>query len=495
MQLHLQLLLAFAVSLSSCRDETVPDINQAVFEQLINSSIYSPMEKPPSDGALNVTSAVQILNIGDISSRYLQFDVVLLISHFWTDSRLNVTISDESPDKGYDSEHCLDGESWHTERVWTPAVYLVDEQQARLSGLNDIKADNLYLRLCPGGRLTYRYRLQATLHCSMNLTKYPFDTQECKIELESWRYNNEIMRLEECTTDICGPTLMLTETVPEFRIQHLGSWVEPRNDPWRRNNIYSVLVVQLQFDREHMYYIYQFYMPSMLFVCVSWVSFWLDHAAAPARVTLGTSTLLSFVYLSSASKEALSKGSVITFIDWWYFVCMFFICASLLEYALVNIVYRRDWHVQVKKKNAKNILKSALKAPAKEHYSAKSLPSRPSCGCAPESFSDMNQLTVSSMMSLDSMTSNALGKFNDIEKFPGAEPKPLELEKDDFDDLDFNPRRVSVSMPTLGRVEKCFQCMSYPEVALWIDTRSRVVFPFAFLSFIIVYVLLVALIA
>uniref|UniRef100_A0A1I7WYQ9 Neur_chan_memb domain-containing protein n=1 Tax=Heterorhabditis bacteriophora TaxID=37862 RepID=A0A1I7WYQ9_HETBA len=41
------------------------------------------------------------------------------------------------------------------------------------------------------------------------------------------------------------------------------------------------------------YYLLQLYIPSTMLVIVSWVSFWLDRTAVPARVTLGVTTLLT----------------------------------------------------------------------------------------------------------------------------------------------------------------------------------------------------------
>jgi gamma-aminobutyric acid receptor subunit beta len=52
--------------------------------------------------------------------------------------------------------------------------------------------------------------------------------------------------------------------------------------------VYSRLTMKLYFVRSLGYYIIQIYLPSTLIVMLSWVSFWLDISAAPARVTLGT---------------------------------------------------------------------------------------------------------------------------------------------------------------------------------------------------------------
>ena len=38
------------------------------------------------------------------------------------------------------------------------------------------------------------------------------------------------------------------------------------------------------------YFIIQFYVPSMLIVILSWVSFWLNVDASPARVSIGLLT-------------------------------------------------------------------------------------------------------------------------------------------------------------------------------------------------------------
>lgn len=50
---------------------------------------------------------------------------------------------------------------------------------------------------------------------------------------------------------------------------------------------YSCLKVDLLFKREFSYYLIQIYIPCCMLVIVSWVSFWLDQGAVPARVSLG----------------------------------------------------------------------------------------------------------------------------------------------------------------------------------------------------------------
>lgn len=67
---------------------------------------------------------------------------------------------------------------------------------------------------------------------------------------------------------------------------------------------YSCLKVDLLFKREFSYYLIQIYIPCCMLVIVSWVSFWLDQSAVPARVSLGN---LQVNINVSIRKENFSK--------------------------------------------------------------------------------------------------------------------------------------------------------------------------------------------
>lgn len=58
------------------------------------------------------------------------------------------------------------------------------------------------------------------------------------------------------------------------------------------------------------YYLIQMYIPSLLIVILSWVSFWINMDAAPARVALGITTVLTMTTQSSGSRASLPKVSL-----------------------------------------------------------------------------------------------------------------------------------------------------------------------------------------
>ena len=83
------------------------------------------------------------------------------------------------------------------------------------------------------------------------------------------------------------------------------------------------------------------YIPSSLIVIMSWVSFWLNRGAAPARVGLGVTTVLTMTTLINSVNAALPKISYMKSIDIYLFVCFFMVFGALIEYACVGYTDKR----------------------------------------------------------------------------------------------------------------------------------------------------------
>ncbi len=56
---------------------------------------------------------------------------------------------------------------------------------------------------------------------------------------------------------------------------------------------FACLEAEVTITRQFEFYLLQTYVPSVMIVILSWVSFWIDIDAVPARITLGLLTVLT----------------------------------------------------------------------------------------------------------------------------------------------------------------------------------------------------------
>ena len=104
---------------------------------------------------------------------------------------------------------------------------------------------------------------------------------------------------------------------------------------------FPCLEIRFILRRDVGYFIIQVYVPSMLIVILSWVSFWINVEASPARVSIGLLTVLTMTTQSAGVNASLPRVSYVKAVDVWMSMCLIFVFVGLLEYALVNVMSRR----------------------------------------------------------------------------------------------------------------------------------------------------------
>ncbi|XP_023214247.1 glycine receptor subunit alpha-4-like, partial [Centruroides sculpturatus] len=102
---------------------------------------------------------------------------------------------------------------------------------------------------------------------------------------------------------------------------------------WLSGN-YTMLIAEFKFKRRLTGNMMNVYIPSTLVVMLSWLSFWIDVHAAPARVTLGVTSILTLVTHLVQSRSFVPPVDYLKALDIWFIFCIVLIFLSLLEYAL-----------------------------------------------------------------------------------------------------------------------------------------------------------------
>ncbi|XP_044587178.1 resistant to dieldrin isoform X11 [Cotesia typhae] len=302
---------------------------------------YDKRVRPNYGGPpVEVGVTMYVLSISSVSEVLMDFTLDFYFRQFWTDPRLAF--------KKRPGVETLSVGSEFIKNIWVPDTFFVNEKQ---SYFHIATTSNEFIRIHHSGSITRSIRLTITASCPMNLQYFPMDRQLCHIEIESFGYTMRDIRYK-WNAGYQSVGISSEVELPQFRV--LGHRQRQRNIQLSTGN-YSRLACEIQFVRSMGYYLIQIYIPSGLIVIISWVSFWLNRNATPARVALGVTTVLTMTTLMSSTNAALPKISYVKSIDVYLGTCFVMVFASLLEYATVGYMAKR---IQMRKNRFQKIAES-----------------------------------------------------------------------------------------------------------------------------------------
>ncbi|KRZ76556.1 Glutamate-gated chloride channel [Trichinella papuae] len=303
---------------------------------------------PDTGGPVIVNVNIMMRSISKVDDVNMEYSVQFTFREQWVDSRLaykNMVSSGVAMPK-----FVVLTPNDQSQQVWMPDTFFQNEKEARR---HMIDKPNVMIRIYPDGEMLYSVRLSLVLSCPMSLEYYPLDRQTCLIDLASYGYTTEDIKYEWKED---GPVQLkdgLKNSLPSFELQDVttGFCTSKTN-----TGEYSCLRTILTLKREYSYYLITLYIPSFMLVVVSWVNFWIDKDAVPARVSLGVTTLLTMTTQASGVNAKLPPVSYTKAIDVWIGVCLAFIFGALLEFALVNYAGRVEFLEKERRKQKVNLL-------------------------------------------------------------------------------------------------------------------------------------------
>merc|ERR1712038_1644979 len=98
---------------------------------------------------------------------------------------------------------------------------------------------------------------------------------------------------------------------------------------------YSITGFQMTLTRNVAKYLYIYYLPSGLFVAVSWVSFVIPPEVVPGRMALLVTLFLVLTNIFNTINNLSPNVEGMTAIASWMIACMFFVFGALLGYASI----------------------------------------------------------------------------------------------------------------------------------------------------------------
>ncbi|NXX91601.1 GBRG4 protein, partial [Centropus bengalensis] len=407
-----------------------PKTQETDATQILNSLLKNYDNKLRPDIGIKPTFIdvdIYVNSIGPVSVIQMEYTIDIFFAQTWYDRRLrfNSTLK------------ALTLNTNMVSRIWIPDTFFRNSKRA---DSHWITTPNQLLRIWNDGKVLYTLRLTIEAECLLQLQNFPMDTHSCPLVFSSYGYPREeiVYRWRRYSIEVSDQR---TWRLYQFDFTGLRNTSEVLRTGAGE---YMVMTVSFDLSRRMGYFAIQTYIPCILTVVLSWVSFWIKRDSTPARTSLGITTVLTMTTLSTISRKHLPRVSYITAMDLFVSVCFIFVFAALMEYATLNYLVGN-------KKPLKHNNRKARLPPA----GAQVMPS----------FTTIN--------------------INNIMHWPP------EIEEDDDEDP---------GSPCLEgkECERFFCCIEDCQTGMWregrvrihisrLDSYSRVFFPTAFLLFNIVY--------
>ncbi|XP_076678567.1 pH-sensitive chloride channel 1 isoform X29 [Andrena cerasifolii] len=299
--------------------------DKEILDNLLLSTRYDKRLLPPVQGTLTVNVSVLLLSLASPDESSLKYEVEFLLQQQWYDPRLRY--SNRSQYEFLNAIH-------HYDDIWLPDTYFIMHGDFK----DPLIPVHFALRIYRNGTVNYLMRRHLILSCQGRLNIFPFDDPLCSFAIESisyeqtaityvWKNDEGTLRKSPSLTSL-NAYLIKNQTI-----------TCPIKVSWRGN--YSCLKVDLIFTRDRAFYFTTVFIPGIILVTSSFITFWLEWNAVPARVMIGVTTMLNFFTTSNGFRSTLPVVSNLTAMNVWDGVCMCFIYASLLEFVCVNYVGRK----------------------------------------------------------------------------------------------------------------------------------------------------------
>ncbi|XP_068754983.1 gamma-aminobutyric acid receptor subunit rho-2-like [Montipora capricornis] len=324
--------------------ETTQDLVYCVTNGVNYDKTRRPKTVFPRDDAVLVNVSIEIASL-QVDTGDMDFSLEFFFRQRWHD-----------PNLAYD-EHQAGGKQFIVFKVdlvkylWTPDTYIYGIKSIQAVQTDSAIPASEGLRISPNGDVLFSARLSMTISCSMQFHYFPMDKQKCFLNLTSFFYTDDDIHYEWKELTVLDKNIAHFELISFQKSKTIQEFTSGR---------YGRLTITFEFKRRINFYLLSWYVPATLIVVLSWVGFWIDVKSTPARISLGTITILAMGGFLIGGQEGFPQVSYIRAIDIYLITCFVFVFGCMVEYAVVHYAKRTFEEEEHKKRHEDEVHESDL---------------------------------------------------------------------------------------------------------------------------------------
>ncbi|XP_062909290.1 gamma-aminobutyric acid receptor subunit alpha-1-like isoform X1 [Mobula hypostoma] len=305
--------------------------NITIFTRILDSLLdgYDNRLRPGlGERITQVKTDIYVTSFGPVSDTDMEYTIDVFFRQSWEDERLKF--------KG--PMTILRLNNLMASRIWTPDTFF---HNGKKSVAHNMTMPNKLLRITEDGTLLYTMRLTVRAECPMHLEDFPMDAHACPLKFGSYAYT--ISEVVYTWTHGASQSVVVAEDGSRLNQYDLMGQSVGKVIIKSSTGEYVVMTAHFHLKRKIGYFVIQTYLPCIMTVILSQVSFWLNRESVPARTVFGVTTVLTMTTLSISARNSLPKVAYATAMDWFIAVCYAFVFSALIEFATVNYFTKRSW--------------------------------------------------------------------------------------------------------------------------------------------------------
>jgi len=215
--------------------------------------------------------------------------------------------------------------------AWYPQLVLANASEVQ-------EMQGVLLRVQPDGTSRLVQTVNAVARSTLNLRKYPFDSQQLNIVFEILGFDDRELVIESGSGTVNNSRMQ----IPQWDLMHINIYSRLLVAPYAgATGNSAALVVTLDIKRQSFFMMRLVVLPLIVIMLLSWSVFWMDRSSLGDRMSVSFVGILTAVAYQTMVSSIMPQISYMTLIHGFLYFSFLLMCASVVVNLVVGNQDRR----------------------------------------------------------------------------------------------------------------------------------------------------------